>query len=144
MQCTMWELIAGVSCVVAKSVGRKWATVTPPSPPPPWHGRKTAVSRSSTMPRTKDAAVQRHIIWGETRGRGGGRYTHLCGTSLPTMVHSSSQASPSTPTTRSREPEPNSLARVGRNSMAAAEPRYIPEVVRDTARALSCGGIHCT
>ena len=28
-------------------------------------------------------------------------------------------------------------------SMAAADPRYMPEVVSDTAFALSCGGIHC-
>ena len=60
------------------------------------------------------------------------------------MVHSSSHASPSTPTARSREVDPSSLARVGKKSMAAAEPRYMPEVVSETARALSCGGIHCT
>ena len=27
--------------------------------------------------------------------------------------------------------------------MAAALPRYMPEVVSETALALSCGGIHC-
>ncbi len=32
---------------------------------------------------------------------------------------------------------------LGRISMPAAEPRYMPEVLRDTAFALSCGGIHC-
>jgi len=31
----------------------------------------------------------------------------------------------------------------GSMSMAAADPRYMPEVVSDTAFALSCGGIHC-
>ncbi len=27
--------------------------------------------------------------------------------------------------------------------MPAAEPKYMPDVVKDTALARSCGGIHC-
>ncbi|GER35318.1 mediator of RNA polymerase II transcription subunit [Striga asiatica] len=37
---------------------------------------------------------------------------------------------------------PRSLTRVGRTSMPAAAPKYIPEVVRETDLERSCGGTH--
>lgn len=71
-------------------------------------------------------------------------WKHLCGTSLPTTIQKASQAKPRAPTNFSKAPGPALAAMVGRTSMPAAEPRYMPEVLRDTAFALSCGGIHCT
>ncbi len=72
-----------------------------------------------------------------------GMTVSLCGISLPINSHSASQAKPNAPTTRSRHSDPNTLDTVGSSHMAPADPRYIPEVHRETARALSCGGIHC-
>lgn len=55
----------------------------------------------------------------------------------------SSHSKPSPPLSRVRACPPNAAATVGRNIMAPAEPRYMPDVVSDTARALSGGGMHC-
>ena len=71
------------------------------------------------------------------------RPTHLWGMSRPTSIQADSQTKPSAPLRSSREPGPRAAATAGSASMAPAEPRYIPEVVRDTARARSCGGTHC-
>ena len=56
--------------------------------------------------------------------------------------HSASHASPSPPVKRSSAAGPSEAARPGSASMAAADPRYMPLVVRLTARARSVGGIH--
>jgi hypothetical protein len=48
------------------------------------------------------------------------------GASLPTAIQPASQASPSSPTSRSRLDGPNSADTDGSTSMAAAEPRYMP------------------
>ncbi len=60
------------------------------------------------------------------------------------MIHADSQARPSAPFSKRSEPGPRAAATAGSASMAAAEPRYMPEVVSDTARARSCGGTHCS
>ena len=73
-----------------------------------------------------------------------GSAVHRCGTSLPTSSQKASQAKPRPPTNFSRAPGPALAAMLGSTSMPAAEPRYMPEVLRDTAFALSCGGIHCS
>ena len=72
------------------------------------------------------------------------RAPDLCGMSRPTMIHADSQARPSAPFSKRSEPGPRAAATAGSASMAAAEPRYMPEVVSDTARARSCGGTHCS
>lgn len=55
---------------------------------------------------------------------------YLCGISLPTASHSSSQARPRAPTTRSKLAGPNAADTDGNTSMAAAEPKYMPAVGR--------------
>ncbi len=56
--------------------------------------------------------------------------------------HPSSQLSPRPPTTRSSEAGPQAAAMAGSSCIATAEPRYMPEVVSETQRARSVGGIH--
>lgn len=61
----------------------------------------------------------------------------LWGTSRPIAVQRRSHARPRRPTALSNEAGPNNLASQGRRSIAAAEPRYMPEVVSETALARS-------
>lgn len=70
--------------------------------------------------------------------------SHLGGALRPRRSHSPSHANPTTPMHFGRRPGPNLAAMPGRIIIARADPRYMPEVVRDTALARSCGGIHCT
>lgn len=70
-------------------------------------------------------------------------FWYLWGTSWPTNIQSASQAYPKPPTTFSRAPGPALAAMLGSTNIPAADPRYMPEVLKDTAFALSCGGIHC-
>ena len=58
-------------------------------------------------------------------------------------THTNSHSKPRPPFSRVREWPPKALATLGRNIMAPAEPRYIPDVVSETALALSVGGMHC-
>ena len=73
----------------------------------------------------------------------GSQCLHLWGTSLPTRLHSRSHSRPRQPTRRSREGAPLQAATLGNTSMAPADPRYMPDVDRETALARSWGGIHC-
>jgi len=68
--------------------------------------------------------------------------THLWGISLPTRSHITSHVIPSAPSSCKSLSAPTILPRLGSSHMDAADPRYIPDVVNDTALARSCGGIH--
>ena len=79
-----------------------------------------------------------------TKQAPGSQCLHLWGTSLPTRLHSRSHSRPRQPTRRSREGAPLQAATLGNTSMAPADPRYMPDVERETALARSWGGIHCS
>jgi hypothetical protein len=67
----------------------------------------------------------------------------LAGILRPTSVQDRSHRNPSAPFRRVRECAPSRAASDGRKYMAPADPRYIPDVVMDTAFALSAAGMAC-
>lgn len=61
--------------------------------------------------------------------------------SLPKKNHNSVQKNPNPPTALRSPSDPKDAAMDGNTHIAAAEPKYIPDVVTDVAIALSFGGI---
>lgn len=92
-----------------------------------WHARAVVQGAAQaagccTTPRASSTAT--HIA---SALPGPLRRTNLrLGLCRPTHTHSSTHASPASPTSRSRAPGPSSVAIEGSTSMAAAEPRYMP------------------
>jgi hypothetical protein len=70
------------------------------------------------------------------------RLTVTCGCSRPSATHRTSHPIPHSATVRGTACGPMSAAMLGMKIMARVDPRYMPDVVMETARARSCAGIH--
>ena len=69
------------------------------------------------------------------------RFAHLAVGPGASRRHRANQSRAIMPTRRNTAAGPALCATMGRTSIAAAEPKYMPDVVKDTAFALSAGGM---